>query len=484
MGDIYASATEVMVYLGWASNDSDTAMLFIPVLYETFHRLEDLGKPIHSSINTEPVDAPALMWPSERWFALQNLLQRTWFQRAWIIQEVVMGTKVNLYCGYGAQPVEWSLFAKVVEKILANSLTYLLCYGLNGIPSALAQGLTGVERINSLKRFRQYGESTSLENILLHFIGFCSTDPRDKIYALVALAKDGIDAKLGFDYTVSTKMLYIRASHYLLRCSKSLQILHSAGIGFPRQVVGLPSWVPDFSLTRGAGNFCNFFLGNVYKASGDSHVSVSQDLSLDRIRLKGIVVDRIKTLSLTEHDWKPGPRTGGHHSTAWLSWIADMISTLPPSATGTPNHEIFWRTVIANKTHEKKPVTPEYAQYYKSWVAIMNLNTSETTYESNLEQYYQMNRECSIFSSALSVNLTGRQAFITDNGNAGLTFPETIEGDVVCIILGANTPFILRENPSRDGEQATYQLVGEAYMYGFMDGEGLEIGKIQEIVLT
>lgn len=487
MGDIYASATEVMVYLGWASNDSDMAMLFIPVLCETFQRLEDLGKPISTSINREPVNAPALMWPSEHWFALQNLLQRAWFQRAWIVQEVVMGAKVSLYCGYGAQPVEWSLLVKVVETILVNSLTWLLGFGLDEVPSALAQGLTGIGRIDVLRGARQHGVSMLLEDILFNFISFRSTDPKDKIYALLALTKDGTDAELGFDYTVSTKTLYIRSSHYLLRHSKSLQILHAAGIGYPRSVDGLPSWVPDFSLTRGAGNICNYFLSNHYKASGDFHVSVWQDSSLDRIAFKGILVDRIKALSSMPQAWKPGPNQGGHHFSAWLNSIADMISTLPPSATGTPNHEIFWRTVIANKTHESKPVPPEYAQYYESWVAVMNRRAGkirEMTSKSDLEHVSQTTQESSIFASALLVNLTGRQAFVTDNGYAGLTFPETMEGDAIYIFLGANTPFILRKNLSREGEQVTYQLVGESYVYGFMDGEGLEMGKMEEIVLT
>jgi len=108
----------------------------------------------------------------------------------------------------------------------------------------------------------------------------------------------------------------------------------------------------------------------------------------------------------------------------------------------------------------------------------------EMTSKSDLEHVSQTTQESSIFASALLVNLTGRQAFVTDNGYAGLTFPETMEGDAVCIFLGANTPFILRKNLSREGEQVTYQLVGESYVYGLMDGEGLEMGKVEEIVLT
>jgi hypothetical protein len=38
--------------------------------------------------------------------------------------------------------------------------------------------------------------------------------------------------------------------------------------------------------------------------------------------------------------------------------------------------------------------------------------------------------------------------------------------DILCIFLGGNVPFILR--PLGDG---SYELVGEAYVHGVMDGE-------------
>lgn len=42
-------------------------------------------------------------------------------------------------------------------------------------------------------------------------------------------------------------------------------------------------------------------------------------------------------------------------------------------------------------------------------------------------------------------------------------------GDPVCIILGINTPFLLRPI----GEN--YQVVGECYPYGFMEGQAIKM---------
>jgi hypothetical protein len=44
------------------------------------------------------------------------------------------------------------------------------------------------------------------------------------------------------------------------------------------------------------------------------------------------------------------------------------------------------------------------------------------------------------------------------------------EGDVVFLIRGAEVPFVLRPLGKENGRKR-FQLVGEAYIHGFMDGE-------------
>lgn len=42
-------------------------------------------------------------------------------------------------------------------------------------------------------------------------------------------------------------------------------------------------------------------------------------------------------------------------------------------------------------------------------------------------------------------------------------------GDRICIFKGGSVPFVVRENVS-----GYYQLVGECYIHGIMDGEAME----------
>jgi hypothetical protein len=62
-----------------------------------------------------------------------------------------------------------------------------------------------------------------------------------------------------------------------------------------------------------------------------------------------------------------------------------------------------------------------------------------------------------------------RRPFISAQGYVGLAPAHLQPGDAICILYGATVPFVLRELP--DGQ---YQLIGEAYVRGIMDGEWLE----------
>ena len=70
--------------------------------------------------------------------------------------------------------------------------------------------------------------------------------------------------------------------------------------------------------------------------------------------------------------------------------------------------------------------------------------------------------------------------FSLSNGMLGLA-PNTMEpGDKVFIIIGCETPIILR-----DAGHGEYRIIGDAYVYGVMDGELVEHDpEIETIVIV
>jgi hypothetical protein len=96
------------------------------------------------------------------------------------------------------------------------------------------------------------------------------------------------------------------------------------------------------------------------------------------------------------------------------------------------------------------------------------------------------------FMGLVSVNMYNRFMFLTQQGYLGVGPTNMHDKDIVFIPRGAETPFILRpvRMPDADGKgklwQTLYQVVGECYLHGMMDGEAFREGSAfpeEEIVL-
>lgn len=103
----------------------------------------------------------------------------------------------------------------------------------------------------------------------------------------------------------------------------------------------------------------------------------------------------------------------------------------------------------------------------------------------------------SFFPSASTSNIEGlrdplekiyrfvrtRRLMVTLNGSIGLVPIDAQRGDIVCLLLGCNVPLVLRA-----AENQHYNVVGNCYLHGIMDGEAMEWLKgaqscIEEIIL-
>lgn len=70
--------------------------------------------------------------------------------------------------------------------------------------------------------------------------------------------------------------------------------------------------------------------------------------------------------------------------------------------------------------------------------------------------------DASLIKYALS-----RRFIVSAQGYFGLAPPGTCKGDRIAVLLGVEVPFILRKTGS------TFQVVGESYIHGLMDGEAV-----------
>ena len=101
MGLIYENAARCLVWLGQGSDESDTAMYSVRVFAQTMSRMEidptridtlNASKEALRRHGLPPMDHP-------RWQAVRDLQLRSWFQRLWTLQEIVLSKEAVLMCG-------------------------------------------------------------------------------------------------------------------------------------------------------------------------------------------------------------------------------------------------------------------------------------------------------------------------------------------------------------------------------------------------
>jgi hypothetical protein len=120
MGAIFSKARRVVVWLGPQSDDSNLAM-------ETFRRIgHDISYDYTQSMFTtlgSPSDflrnnPQALLQHEASWTAVKNLLNRKWFNRLWVIQEVKLAAAVVMVVGHSELSLDIFLPRVTVDMVI------------------------------------------------------------------------------------------------------------------------------------------------------------------------------------------------------------------------------------------------------------------------------------------------------------------------------------------------------------------------------
>ncbi|KAG5961768.1 hypothetical protein E4U58_004112 [Claviceps cyperi] len=80
--------------------------------------------------------------------------------------------------------------------------------------------------------------------------------------------------------------------------------------------------------------------------------------------------------------------------------------------------------------------------------------------------------DCAAYASSLAITVNRHALCVTREHLIGLVPLLAKEGDMIVVMHGCDVPYVLR----RTQEQGYYQLVGEAYVHGVMNGEAMEQG--------
>lgn len=187
MNEVYGEAFNVCIWLGKAEKGSTEALQF----------LKNEGLNIYDF--DERCSDPDFV---RRWASLLTLLKRDWFSRRWVVQEVSLAQSATVHCG--STWVNWEDFADAVSLLNdINTSAKKLSEAAKKLesldnPSDLfgeVGALPATHLVNTANRmFKKsiggHQRVSTLEQIVARLAMFESGEPRDYIYALLALAKD------------------------------------------------------------------------------------------------------------------------------------------------------------------------------------------------------------------------------------------------------------------------------------------------------
>jgi hypothetical protein len=191
MNQIYGQAKNVCIWVGEPDETSHQAIEFIENKVLKLWDFDTLCEDTKMS---------------EKWLAVSTLMKRPWFSRRWVVQEIALADRGILYCG--KDKIDWQDFTDAVSLFVeAESVTHKLSnimrqdkkfyqipdfYG--NVPALGAARL--VDATSNLFRSSKNGKREhrdrilSLEYLVSKYTVFEAREPRDTIYALLAIARD------------------------------------------------------------------------------------------------------------------------------------------------------------------------------------------------------------------------------------------------------------------------------------------------------
>jgi hypothetical protein len=290
-----------------------------------------------------------------------------------------------------------------------------------------------------------------LSDLLPTLRSFESTNPRDKLYALIPTSIDGGDL-LDVDYSLSVEDVYTNAACSIIKNDGNLNFLGHCTAASAASDLTLPSWVPDWTVKIAPEHFYKRSnSGPLYAACGNMPADFQIDRAQLTLRCKGVMLDVVEHTTSTSGDMLPGHEIFD----SWLEWISSVgFSTpSPPSADTQTAEEILLRTLVADcgeRTGMDMGSRIQTANFRKEYIMDALSADTQKTLRGPHPAYHH------------------RKLFLTRKGYLGLGPKHVLQGDNVSILKGGSVPVILRKNNEH------VRMIGEAYVHMIMDGEAIE----------
>jgi hypothetical protein len=448
-----------------------------------------------------------------KWTAVRRLLDRMWFRRVWVVQELGLSRRATFYCS-DAQFTRTELyeFVRLLEYHRDGIfMTYDIDVRLLRLGKRYYNATWGGGRIE-LGSDPQQAET--FFDIMAQTRGLKCTDRRDSVYAFLghpsAFKRHKLDVDPYYWYprnyyasrpTIISPNYNKSVSYRGVYTELAINAIKTHGIGL--QVLShvchnqetieadFPSWVPIWNIINQASSFhgCESFYRasgslpstalNIYTPVGDlcsSRMSLrALRLGVMRYIIQKPVGSSVATLAETLFPERAEGLTYVAGSDDHKMNALDWQDVLQNSHSVVNDWSAFALTLTAGlmTTHESLAacsVGQNLSRHTKGldcYIRYCERGPTHTLSEEDKEiaEYFNLD----LYRSALF-----RGFYITTNSRYGLAPLIAQEGDEIWLPMGATMPFLFRPL-----SEAVYKIIGQTYLHGSMKGESVE-GKTEK----
>lgn len=424
MRRVYEKANVVIVWLGKESDDSGLAISFA-------RQLADVA-------NSKPADEEAArkarlsifnMGCLNKWEALDSLMNRPWWTRSWVVQEVAVSTNVHVVCGEDV--VEWEVFPSAASVVRAFSEERRFFWEEAG------RSMEQIMKYTVTSSFpTREDEDHSLKALLSQTWKKEATDPRDKVFALLGLAKDAIGWSPRADYSKSVERVYLETTRDVMARERDLSILEYASGGNSK--TSLPSWVADWRREASIGRPQPIrrlsWLVRTFNLSPENSITVPYGHDVNACGGEKAIINNSEA--------------GGGLCTRAL--IVDQILEIGDMGITEDNYEDIMAesSTLASKFQNPYPGGNDRSE------ALNQTRHGGFWFPNAVKDSPDESRLFSIQASSWEY----RRFMVTKaEGYLGLVPTNSTAGDLICVIAGCAVPYIVRSL------LGSYTLIGQAY---------------------
>ncbi|KAL8870671.1 MAG: hypothetical protein Q9174_003335 [Haloplaca sp. 1 TL-2023] len=446
MGAIYQKASGVVIWLGESSNDSKMALTLLRYLSSRVKIDWQRQKVISMTDGETDLTRHKIELPfgEEQWRSILAFLQRPWFHRLWIWQEVLLAKTATIYCGYDT--CKWNDFRKAILALQSKEPPKNMSKDWQ---TPYDDVLHHIYHLTCRRPFKGDFLSWTERTERCKY-----SDPRDRIYALLHVI-DRAESTVGMkpDYKETPVNIYREVILRDLDRSRELNMLKSCELG--NESLGLkPSWVPDWSTPQASDHTVDGRATFGAKAR-------ARHLGDGRLAVSGILAAEIDSV---EDHFLQEPL---HHARVERSKVINLFAELRDQIERSPSEldedqlaAAFCRTLCMNMFADSYvPAVSGYPYLEQSLEFLSSLLFAQPGHIKPPPHAYL---------DQVAMHSRGRCLFTTKDGSIGLGPKKATVGDRVSSVLGCNSPLVLRPD---DG--GNFTVVGECYLHGMMTNEAL-----------